>query len=96
MVHSYDRSNWSLHGPGVQEKITNQDLIQASENGRAVVSADLNNDGFLDLILRNQGGYDSRSSNGSNLKAVIDGQPQVIPAHDYNYPTPTNYEPGRT
>lgn len=96
MVFSYDRSNWALQGPGIQEKVTNQDLIQTAENGRAVVAADLNGDGALDLILRNQGGYDSRSAESTNLKAMIDGRAQVIPAHNYNYPTPTQYEPGRT
>ena len=96
MVYSYDRSNWALQGPSIQEKVTNQDMIQTAENGRAVVSADLNNDGYLDLILRNQGGYDSRNSQATNLKAIIDGRVQVIPAHNYNYPSPTNFEPGKT
>lgn len=96
MVYSYDRSNWALQGPRIQEKVTNQDLIQASENGRAVVAADLNNDGFCDLVLRNMGGYDSRSPTASNLKTVIDGRALVVPAHNFNYPTPTSYEPGRT
>jgi len=71
VVYNYDRSNWALQGPGIQEKITNQDLIQTAENGRAVVAADLNNDGFVDLILRNKGGYDSRSSSATNLKATV-------------------------
>lgn len=96
MVYSYDRSSWSVQGPGIQEKVTNHDLIQASENGRAVITADLNNDGFADLIMRNAGGYDSRSSKSVNLKARIDGRIKVLPAHDYNYPTLTNYEPGRS
>lgn len=96
MVYSYDRGNWSLQGPGIQEKVTNQDLIQAAENGRAVVAADLNGDGFSDLVLRNMGGYDSRSPKAKNLKTMMNGRPAVVPAHNYNYPTPTNYEPGRT
>jgi|GEM_PF-2426486 len=96
MVYSYDRSNWSLHGPGVQERVTNQDMIQTAENGRAVVAADMNNDGYPDLILRNQGGYDSRSPSAKNLKSHIEGRPQVVPAHNANYPNPTNFEPGKT
>ena len=94
MVYSYDRGNWALQGPGIQERVTNQDLIQTAENGRATVAADVNGDGFVDLLLRNQGGYDSRSSEALNLHAMIDGRPRVLPAHNYNYPTPTNYEPG--
>ncbi len=96
MVFSYDRSNWALHGPDIQEKITNQDLIQTAENGRAAISADLNNDGFPDIIVRNQGGYDSRSSLSKNLKTMVDDRPKVLPAHNNNYPTPTNYEAGST
>lgn len=96
MVYSYDRGSWSLHGAGIQEKVTNQDLLQTAENGRAVVAADLNNDGFCDLVLRNMGGYDSRSSKSKNLKARVDGKVSVVPAHNHNYPSPTNYEPGRT
>jgi hypothetical protein len=96
MVYSYDRSNWALQGPGIQERITNQDLIQTAENGRSAVAADLNGDGFTDLIVRNHGGYDSRGSDSSNLKVMVDGRPAVLPPHNYNYPDPTNYEPGRT
>ncbi len=96
MVYSYDRSNWALQGPGIQERVSNQDLIQCAENGRSVVAADLNGDGFADLILRNQGGYDSRRSNSKNLKADFNGRQQVLPAHNNNYPSPTNYEPGST
>ncbi len=96
MVYSYDVSVWGFQGPGIVEKITNRDLIQTAENGRAAVAADLNNDGFSDLLVRNIGGYDSRSSNSKNLRAMVNGKPQVIPAHDANFPTPTNYEPGST
>ena len=93
-VRSYDRSIWTVTGPDQIERITNHDLIQTAENGRSVVATDLNNDGFSDLIMRNVGGYDSRSSKATNLKAMIDGRPQVVPAHSYHYPSPTNYEPG--
>ncbi len=96
MVYSHDVSVWGFQGPGIVERITNHDLIQTAENGRATVAADLNSDGFADLLLRNMGGYDSRRSNAQNLKARVDGRVAVIPAHDPNFPTPTNYEPGRT
>lgn len=95
-VNSYDRSVWASEGPKVNERIINQDMIQAAENGRAAVAADLNGDGSVDLVLRNKGGYDSRSSSASNLKFMHEGRAQVLPAHDNNYPSPTNYEPGST
>ncbi|MDH3938185.1 MAG: VCBS repeat-containing protein, partial [candidate division Zixibacteria bacterium] len=94
MVYSFDRSNWAMQGPDIQEKVTNQDMIQTAENGRAAVAADVNGDGFADILVRNQGGYDSRSSRSMNLKVMMDGRPHVLPAHNYNYPTPTDYEPG--
>ena len=96
VVHSYDVSVWGFQGPGIIEKITNHDLIQTSENGRAAIAADLNGDGFADIVVRNKGGYDSRKSNTKNLKAIINSRPQVIPAHDPNFPSPTNFEAGTT
>ena len=96
VVYSYDRSVWASEGPKVQERVINQDLIQAAENGRAAVAVDLNGDGAADLLLRNKGGYDSRSSQARNLRFMQDGRPRVLPAHDNNYPTPTQYEPGST
>ncbi len=96
MVYSHDVSVWGFHGPGIVERISNHDLIQTAENGRAAVAADLNNDGFADIMVRNIGGYDSRSSKAENLKARLNGKIEVIPAHDANFPTPTNYEPGST
>jgi hypothetical protein len=95
-VHSYDRSVWASEGPKVNERIINQDMIQTAENGRAAIAADLNGDGSVDLLLRNKGGYDSRGSDSVNLKFEHGGRARVLPAHDNNYPTPTNYEPGST
>ena len=95
-VYSYDRSVWTSQGVGIQERVTNNDLLQTSEFGKATVAADLNGDGFQDLILTSVGGYDSRSSENANLKAIINGRAQVIPPPDNNYPTLTNFEPGYT
>ena len=96
MVYSHDVSVWGFQGPGIVERITNHDMIQTAENGRAAIAADLNGDGFNDILVRNIGGYDSRGSDSKNLKAKIDGKVRVIPAHDANFPSPTNYEPGST
>jgi len=96
MVYSYDRTTWVNQGEGVQNKTTNQSLIQTSELGRGAISADLNGDGFPDLLLRNVGGYDSRSSAGSNLRVRINGGVHVLTSHNYNYPSLTNYEPGKS
>jgi len=95
-VYSYDRSTWIQRGVLQEKRTANHDLIQAAENGRAAIAADLNNDGFSDLILRNVGGYDSRSSKAVNLKAKVNGKVGVLPPHNANFPTPTNYEPGAT
>ena len=96
VVRSSDRSTWSAHGPDIQDNVTNHDLIQTSEQGRAAVAADLNGDGFDDLLVTNMGGYDSRSSTAVNLKTMLDGRPQVVPPPDNYYPTLTNFEPGQT
>jgi hypothetical protein len=97
MVYSYDRSAWINHGREFREKIVNQDLIQTSENGRGAVAADLNQDGYLDIILRNVGGYDSRSSNAKNLQGKLtNGRTAVITSHDHNHPVLTDFDPGTT
>ncbi|BBM87375.1 CRTAC1 family protein [Candidatus Uabimicrobium amorphum] len=93
-VYSYDRSTWAVQGPDIQEKVANHDMIQLAENGRTALAADFNNDGFLDLLLRNIGGYDSRLSTSKNLKFRDGDEVKVLPAHDYNFPTCTNFEPG--
>ena len=62
----------------------------------AAVAADLDNNGYSDLLLTNHGGYDSRSSTGTNLKVQMDGRPRVVPPPDHFYPNLTNFEPGRT
>lgn len=94
MVYSYDRDVWGLQGPDVLQKVSNASMIQLAEEGRSAVAADLNNDGYQDIVVRNIGGYDSRKSTGVNLKAKIDGKVRVLPSHDANFPTPTNFEPG--
>lgn len=96
VVSSHDVSVWGMQGEEITSRVTNRDLIQASENGRTVIAADLNGDGFSDLIVRNAGGYDSRSSKSKNLKIRIDGEAHVAPSHDANFPSPTNFEPGST
>ena len=94
VVYSYDRSSWTQQGASLKRHIANSDLIQTAESGRGAIAADLNGDGFRDLLLRNGGGYDSRGSRAKNLKILQDGRPQVLPAHSYHYPVPSNFEPG--
>lgn len=94
VVASYDRSVWTTQGPRVQSGITNSDLIQTAESGRGAIFADLNGDGYPDLLLRNSGGYDSRSSHAQNLKVQVGGRPRTLPPHNVHFPVPTQYEPG--
>ena len=95
-VYSFDRSVWTTQGLNIQEKVTNHDMIQTAEAGQTVIAADLNADGFIDLILRNLGGYDSRASTSKNLKMKTQSGTAVLPSHDYNYPSLTNFEPGHS
>ena len=95
-VYSYDKSVFSEQGPGIMQRIINHDLIATIENGRAALGSDLNGDGFTDLILRNLGGYDSRSSTAKNLKVRRNGVTRALPTHDHNSHTLTEYDPGRT
>ena len=96
VVTSQDRSTWVAQGPRISERITNHDLTQTAEHGRAAVAADFDGDGFEDLLITNLGGYDSRRSTARNLRARIDGRPRVVPAPDFSYPTLSEFDPGRT
>lgn len=96
IVYSYDRSVWSAQGPVISERVVNQDLLRCAESGRGAIAADLNGDGYQDVIVRNKGGYDSMAPTAQNLKANIDGKARVVPSHHYSFPPLTNYEPGST
>ncbi len=94
VVTSFDRSVWTTQGPRVQRGIVNSDLIQAAESGKAALFADLNGDGFADLLQRNSGGYDSRGSRAQNLKVQVGRGLRALPPHSPHFPVPTEYEPG--
>lgn len=96
VVYSHDRSVWTQDSPLIREQVTNHDLTQTAENGRAAIAADLNGDGFDDLLVRNMGGYDSRRSNAAPLRIDTVNGAAALPPPDPNYPSFTNYEPGRT
>lgn len=77
-------------------KSTVSDLLQTSENGRSVVTADLNSDGQQDLLIRNVGGYDSLDPKATNLKFNYNGKTRAIPPHHYAFNYPTNFDHGET
>ncbi|RPJ66870.1 MAG: hypothetical protein EHM20_17440, partial [Alphaproteobacteria bacterium] len=77
-------------------KTTVNDLIQTTENGRSVLSADLNGDGQQDLLIRNVGGNDSLDSKATNLKVNFNGKTRAIPPHHYAFNYPTNFDQGET
>ncbi len=94
VVTSFDRSLWTTQGPRVQRGITNSDLIQTAESGKGALFADLNGDGFPELLVRSNGGYDSRASSAQNLKLSVGRGLRALPPHSPHFPVPTGYEPG--
>jgi hypothetical protein len=97
IINSYDytSASFSLLKGGINSIKVN-DMLRVSENGRTCVAADLNNDGYEDLVLRNLGGYDSLKSNSKSLKAIVNGKVRALPQTGYSFPPPTNFEPGET
>jgi hypothetical protein len=95
-VYSYDISSWKIERFGKEINSKYSDLIQLSSNGHGAIAADLNDDGYEDLILRNNGGYSNKSSKGTNMKAEINGKLRAIPAYNKVFPSPTTFEPGKT
>ncbi len=66
------------------------------ENANGVYAADLNGDGFQDLIVPHAGGYNSNLPSARNLKINFAGKELAVPAPNKVIKAPTNFEDGPT
>ncbi|MES2938967.1 MAG: CRTAC1 family protein [Pseudomonadota bacterium] len=72
------------------------DIYRLHEQAMCVLSADLNGDGFGDLLVTHIGGYTSNSPDARNLKVNVLGKPLAVPPVNKLSKAPTTFEPGFT
>ena len=72
------------------------DLYRLHEQAACVASADLNGDGFGDVLVTHIGGYTSNSPETRNLKVNILGKPLAVPPVNKLAKAPTGFEAGAT
>jgi hypothetical protein len=72
------------------------DIYRLHEQAACVLSADLNDDGFGDVLVTHIGGYTSNSPDARNLKVNVLGKPLAVPPINKLSKAPTNFEPGET
>ncbi|HEV7878095.1 ASPIC/UnbV domain-containing protein, partial [Bradyrhizobium sp.] len=72
------------------------DIYRLHEQAACILAADLNNDGFADLLVTHIGGYTSNSPAARNLKVEVLGKPLAVPPVNKLSKAPTTFEPGAT
>ena len=73
-----------------------KDIYRMHENANCNVIADINNDGFNDIIVLHVGGNNSLSPNARNLKVNFLGKTLAIPPPNKVIKAPTTFEEGPT
>lgn len=84
-------------GMGVEASASNtHDLFRMHEQAQCVLNADLNGDGYEDILVTHMGGYNSNSPEARNLKVQFLGRILAVPAFSKLHKAPTSYEGGKT
>jgi len=95
-IYLTDTDSFSEMGIEASKNSSIRDIFRMHEAAYGMISGDLNNDGFDDLIVTHFGAYDSLSSDATNMKVEIDGRVSALPGTDKLKHPPRNYEAGRT
>ncbi len=95
-IYLTDRDSYSNVGLDASKTSYIRDIFRMHEHATAVMPGDLNHDGFQDIVVIHNGGYNSLSPKAQNLKAVINGKPMALPSSHRLGSPPTQLEPGKT
>ncbi|NKB24319.1 MAG: hypothetical protein GKR87_08090 [Kiritimatiellae bacterium] len=95
-IYLNDTDSYSEMGLAASQESSIHDIFRMHEAAVGMISGDLNNDGFPDLVVTHAGGYNSVSPNAENLKVQIQNKVQAVPAPNKLIKAPTNFEPGKT
>ena len=95
-VNVFDQDSYTGMGIEATRNSKVKDLFRLHENANGVYAADLNGDGFDDLVVPHTGGYNSTRSSARNLKISFAGKNLAVPAPNKVIKAPTNFEEGHT
>ncbi|MEL6658037.1 MAG: CRTAC1 family protein [Bacteroidota bacterium] len=95
-VYLQDQDSYAGMGMEASRKSKIRDMFRLHENANGVVAADLNSDGFQDLIVIHAGGNNSTLPSARNLKVDVMGKELALPAPNKAIKAPTNFEDGPT
>ena len=95
-ITTYDQDSYSGMGIEATKNSKIKDLFRMHENANGVYAADLNGDGFQDLVVPHAGGYNSNLPSARNLKINFAGKELAVPAPNKVIKAPTNFEEGPT
>ncbi|WNJ18771.1 CRTAC1 family protein [Pontibacter sp. G13] len=73
-----------------------KDLFRLHESANCVVNADLNGDGFQDMVVCHAGGNNSNLPSARNLKVEVMGRKMAMPPPNKVIKAPTQFEDGPT
>jgi hypothetical protein len=73
-----------------------KDLLRLHEAATGILSGDLNGDGYEDIVVTHQAGYNGNSPKSRNLKVDIAGKVLAVPPPNSIYRAPTSFEEGPT
>ncbi|MEM7368562.1 MAG: VCBS repeat-containing protein [Bacteroidota bacterium] len=95
-ITTFDQDSYAGMGIEATRNSKIKDLFRMHENANAVYAADLNGDGFQDLVVPHAGGYNSTLPSARNLKINFAGKELAVPAPNKVIKAPTNFEEGPT
>ena len=83
-------------GLEASQKSRIKDIFRMHECANGVIAADLNNDGFEDMVVCHAGGNNSNLPSARNLKVDVMGKKMAMPPPNKVIKAPTNFEEGST
>ncbi|MEW5250676.1 CRTAC1 family protein [Microbulbifer discodermiae] len=94
-IYIGDTDAYSASGVDAAES-TIRDIFRMHEAASATLNADVNGDGFIDILVTHTGGYNSISPQARNLKVEFGGRILAVPAPNKVVSPPTQFEEGHT
>ncbi len=95
-IYLQDMDAFSEAGIDASRQSRVRDIFKMHESANGTVVADLNNDGFNDMIVVHSGGNNSNSPDARNMKVNFAGKVMAVPPPNKVIKAPTTFEEGPT